>query len=432
MRQAISQYFELEKLGTSIKTEFFAALSTFATMAFIMIVNPRILSKAGMDFGAVMTATIITAAFATTLMGLLGRFPFALAPGMGLNGYFTFTIVLAQGLSWQSGLAAALIASFILIILNYLGIRQLIMEKLPASLRTGTIAGIGIYIAFIGLKDVGIIVGHEETIMTVGDISSPEVILALLGVILITTLMNLQFKPAIILTIFLLWAFGIAGGLTTHYGFVSLPPSLAPTFFHLDFSNLLSKEMISAIFSFVFVMIFDATGSLLSLTDYHGSLSEKGEIPRLRKALFCDAAGTALGSLLGTSPLSNYLESSAGISTGGKSGLTAVFVGLLFLSCLFFSPLASSIPVFAISPVFIVIGALMTRGLRHAEWDNLTEYIPAFLTMITIPLTLSIPAGIGLGLITYVTIRFISGNIKDIHWIIWVIAALFLLKLALV
>jgi adenine/guanine/hypoxanthine permease len=428
MRQAIYRYFELDKHETSIKTEFIAALTTWATMAYIIIINPRILSKTGMDFGSVMTATILTAAFTTILMGFLGRYPIALASGMGINGFFAFSIVLASGLTWQTALAACFAASIILIILNVLGIRQLIMEQLPKGIRVGTIAGIGMMLAFIGLRDVHLIVGHDATLVTIGNMNSPEAILSIVGIVLITSLMYFKVKPAIIATLLLLWSFGFALGLTPWNGFTSLPPTLHHTLFKLDFSDMWSIKFFYATLSFVFVMIFDATGSLFSLTEHMGCQDKNGNIPRLRKALFCDASGTMLGSLLGTSPMSNYLESGAGISAGGKTGLTSVFIGILFLGCLFFAPFVSSIPPFAISPVLIVIGALMTKGLRHVDWHDVSEYIPAFVTMITIPLTLNIPGGLGLGMITYVCVKFITGNIEKIHWIIWVIAALFVLK----
>lgn len=428
MRQAINRYFELDKHETTIKTEFIAALSTWATMVYIIIVNPRILSKAGMDFGSVMTATILTAAFTTMLMGLLARYPIALASGMGINGYFAFSIVLATGLTWQMALAACLTASIILIILNILGIRQLIMEKLPKGVRVGTIAGIGIMLAFIGLRDVNLIVTHDATLVTFGKMNSPEAILAIVGILLISSLMYFNVKPAIIATVLLLWSFGFALGITPWRGFIDLPPTISHTFLQLDFSEFWSRKFFFATMSFVFIIIFDATGSLLSLTEQLGVLDQDKKFPCLKKALFCDASGTAMGALLGTSPTSNYLESGAGIAAGGKTGLTSVFISLLFLCCLFFGPFVSSIPLFAISPALIVIGALMAKGYRHVDWNDITEYVPAFVTMITIPLTFNIPGGLGLGMITYVGTKFITGNIEKIHWIIWVVTALFIMK----
>ncbi|MEM1282132.1 MAG: NCS2 family permease [Chlamydiota bacterium] len=432
MLQAINRYFELDKHNTSIQTELIAALSTWSTMTYIIIVNPRILSKTGMDFGSVMTATILTAAFTTLVMGLLARYPIALASGMGINGYFAFSIVTTTGLTWQAALAACSTASVILITLNVLGIRQLIMEKLPKGIRVGTIAGIGIMLSFIGLRDVNLIVTHDTTLVTIGYMDSPEAMLAIIGILLITSLMYFGVQPAIIATVLLLWSFGFAFGMTPWRGFASLPPTISHTLFQLDFSEFWTVKFFYATLSFVFIIIFDATGTLLSLTEQLGVLDQSKKFPCLKKALFCDATGTAMGAILGTSPTSNYLESGAGIAAGGKTGLTSVFISLLFLSCLFLAPFVSSIPLFAISPVLIVIGALMARGFRHVDWNDITEYVPAFVTMITIPLTFNIPGGLGLGMITYVGTKFLTGNIDKIHWINWLITILFVVKFLLV
>jgi len=424
----LDEHFELKKNNTSVKSEFVAALSTFATMSYVIIVNPKILSSAGMDFGAVMTATILVIAFSTMLMGLMGKYPFALGPSMGLNGYFAYSLVLGDGNSWQMALAGGFIASIILMALNILGIRQLIMDKLPHGIRIGTIGGIGILLAFIGMRGSNIIVDNSRTLVGLGDISSPEALLTLLGVILIAGLMHYKFKPAIITTIVFLWCVGLACGLTTWNGLFAPPPSLEPTFLQLDFSNAMSSSMVSIVITFVFVMIFDAAGTLLALCDQVGNVNIHQQVPRLKKALFCDAAGTALGSLIGCSPLANYLESGVGISTGGRTGLTAIFVSSLFILCLFFSPLASSIPMFAVSPALIVIGATMAKTFKKASSKDMSEFLPAFLTMIAIPLTFSISAGIGIGLTTAVVLKTLSNGLKSVHWIIWLIVGIFICK----
>ncbi|MEC7840462.1 MAG: NCS2 family permease [Chlamydiota bacterium] len=428
INEFLNDHFELEKKNTSAKSELIAALSTFATMSYIIIVNPKILSSAGMDFPAVMTATILVTAFATMLMGVLGKYPFVLGPSMGLNGYFAYSLVLGDGYSWEMALAGAFIASIVLMLLNMLGVRQLIMDKLPHGVRFGTIGGIGILLAFIGLKGVNIIVDDSQTLLKIGEISSAESLLTFFGVFLISVLIRFKFKPAIIFTIILLWSLGLALGLTSWHGVLSLPPSLSPTFLKLDFSNTISGSMLSIVITFVFVMIFDAAGTLLALCDQVDHIDIKKRIPRLKKLLFCDAAGTAIGALLGCTPLANYLESGAGISAGGKTGLTAIFVSLFFLLCLFFSPLASSIPMFAVSPALIVIGATMAKTFTKVSFKDTYEYIPAFLTMVTIPLTFNIPDGIGLGLTAAVILKALSSGVKAIHWIIWLIVTLFIFK----
>jgi len=423
MHQHLNRYFQLDALNTTVWKEFLGALTTFTTMAYIIFINPRILSEAGMDFGAVMTATILTAACGCFIMGFFARYPFALAPGLGLNAYFTYSVVLSGGYSWEQALGLCFFASLILIILNILGVREAIMNAIPPALRLGTIGGIGIFLSFIGLKEAKIIIPHSDTFLMLGDLNSPEVFLTCFGVVLMTLLMVYRIQWAIFASILFLWLLGIALGYADWKGIIDSPPSLMPTIGKMDLYQRIDMDMITVVFSFVFVSIFDAAGSLISLAE-HAKLVEASthKIPRARRALSADAIGSLFGSTLGTSPLSTFLESAAGISTGAKSGLCAVFIGFFFLLALFISPLALSIPSYATAPALILVGMLMARQIRQLNWDDLTEFIPAFITMITIPFSFTIAAGIGFGCLTFVLLKAFSGKYRETHWIVYLIA----------
>jgi len=412
----------------NLKREVLAAVTTFTTMAYVVVVNPFILSQAGMDFGAVMTATILTSAFATFLMGIFARYPFALAPGMGLNAYFAYSVVLGKGVSWEAALGACFFAGLILIVLNMLGIRKALMEAIPAGIRTGTIAGIGIFLMFIGLREAGLVTGHEQTLIAMGKVSAPEVLLTVLGVVAIVAMLHLEIPGAVLIAIFLNWAAGLLLGLAEWKGVVALPPSLAPTFLALDLKAALSPELIPIILSFVFINIFEAAGTILGLAKSCGALDSEGKVPRVKRAFFCDSGGTLLGSLLGTSPITTYLESASGISCGGRSGLTALLVSLFFLCTLFFSPLAASIPAFATAPALIVVGGLMAATMRELPWEDATEYFPGLIALIAIPLTFSIAGGIGIAFFCYAGVKLLTGKVKETGWLTWLITALFLLQ----
>ncbi|MCE5319059.1 MAG: NCS2 family permease [Parachlamydia sp.] len=417
--------------NTSIWREILAGFTTFATMAYILIVNPQILSHAGMDFGAVMAATAISGFIATLSMGLLARYPFALAPGMGLNAYFAYGIVLGAGHSWQTALGACFLSGLIFLILTVLRIREKIMHAIPASLRYATTAGLGLFLAFIGLKSIGIVTAHPTTLVTLGKITSLEALLAGFGVILIGALMTLEIKGAMLIGILVNWGLGLMLGLVEWKGIVSAPPSLSPTLLKLDIAGALKPEFFSIILSLVFVSLFDVAGTLLGLAEQGKFLTERGRLPRANRALVNDAVGTMAGAVLGTSPLTIHLESAAGISVGGRTGLTAVVVAILLLLSLFLSPLVTSIPSFATAPILIILGGLLMSPISRLNWADPAVSIPAFVIIISIPFTFSIGTGIALGFLLYPLIRLLSGRAKEVHPLIWVLALVFGLQFAL-
>jgi len=425
----VQRIFGLEERETTVRREVVAGITTFSTMAYIIFVNPAILSQAGMDFGAVMVATVLASSLGCLIMGFWGNYPFALGPGLGLNAYFVYSVVQGQGFSWQTALGGVFIAALILFLLNILHIRRLFIEAVPASVRIGTTTGVGLFLAFIGLKNAGIIVPHESTFVTLGDLTCPSCFLALFGVIVIATLNYYKVPAAILIALLLNWVIGLATGLVEWKGVVSLPPSLAPTFLQLDILGALNLGMVTIILSFLFIGMFDAAGVLMSLAERGGFLDEEGKIQRARRAFSADAVGSGVGAMLGTSTLTVYLESMSGIASGGRSGLTTVVVGLLFLLAIFFEPLASSIPAFATSPALIMIGAWMLMPIVKLNFDDPTELIPGYLVVLTIPLTYSITTGIALGLISWPIIKLFTGKLKETHWLTWLLAAIFAAKL---
>lgn len=428
MKQLLERVFHLEENNTDAKTEILAGLTTFSTMIYIIFVNPRILSEAGMDYGAVMVATIIASCFASLYMGLRANYPFALAPGMGLNAYFTYGIVIGGGHSWETALGACFLAGLIFLILNITGIRELIMDAIPTDLRLGTAGGIGLFLAFIGFKSINLVIPNDKTLLSLGNMADPGVILTGFGVIMITSLMALEIKGSIFICTILNWAIGLMLGLVKWKGFFSLPPSPLPTIMKLDIIGALNPHLIPVVLSFVFVAIFDTAGTLLGLAHHGNFLTPEGKIPRTRKALNADALGTIVGSTLGTAPFTTYLESATGISAGGRTGLTATTVGLLFLLALFISPFAASIPPFATAPALIVIGALMLKQASQLDWEDMTEFVPGFITLIAIPMTFSIPTGVALGFVIYPFTKLFTGKVRETSWIAWVIALLFATK----
>ena len=424
----LERVFSLERNKTTAKTEILAGFTTFSTMIYIIFVNPLILSEAGMDYGAVMVATIIATCIASLYMGLRANYPFALAPGMGLNAYFTYGIVLGEGHPWETALGACFLAGLIFLILNITGVREMIMNSIPTDLRLGTAGGIGLFLAFIGFKSVDLIVPHEKTLLTLGNITDPQIIFAGIGVVLITALMTLNVKGAIFYCTLLNWGAGILLGLVEWKGLFSLPPNPMPTFMKLDIIGALDPHIIPVVLSFVFVAIFDTAGTLLGLAQHGNFLTTEGKIPRTRKVLNADAIGTITGSILGTAPFTTYLESATGISAGGRTGLTATTVALLFLTALFIAPLASSIPPFATAPALIVIGALMVKQTSQLNWEDMTEFVPGFIILIAIPMTFSIPTGVALGFVTFPLIKLLTGRVRETNWVVWLIALLFCTK----
>lgn len=428
MYKFLDRIFHLKENNTTVKTELVAGLTTFSTMIYIIFVNPRILSEAGMDYGSVMVATIIASFVASLCMGLMANYPFALAPGMGLNAYFTYGIVLGLGHRWETALGACFIAGWMFLLLNLLGIRQKIMEAIPTDLRLGTAGGIGLFLAFIGFRSIKIVIPHEATLLTLGDMTDPGIILTGWGVIAITSMLTLQVKGAIFITTLMNWFIGLVLGLVEWQGFFGMPPNPAPTFMKLDVMGALTPAFIPVIMSFIFVAIFDTAGTLLGLAEHGKFLTREGKIPRARRAMNADAIGTIVGATLGTAPFTTFLESATGITAGGRTGLTATVVAFMFLFALFIGPFAHSVPPFATAPALIVIGALMMKQASRLEWDDPTEFVPGFITMITIPMTFSIATGVALGFVTYPFLKLFTGRVREVSWIVWLIAAIFGLK----
>src|SRR5690554_1545409 len=424
----LQNYFKLEEHGTNIKTEVLAGFTTFLTMAYITIVNPAILQDAGMDFGAVFVATCLAAVFGSLIMGLYANYPIALAPGMGLNAYFTYGVVLGMGYEWQGALGAVFLSAILFIIISILPVREWAINAIPRELKMAISAGIGLFLAIIALQNAGIVAPHEATMITLGDITSWPAILALAGFILMVGLEALGVRGAVILGILATTAVGILLGVSDFQGVIALPPDPSATFLQLDIAGAFQVGLIAIVFTFLFVDLFDTAGTLVGVAHRAGLLDEQGRLPRLRKALLADSTATGVGALLGTSTTTAYVESAAGIKAGGRTGLTAVVVALLFLACLFFAPLAQTVPGYATTPALLFVACLMTRGLTEIDWEDPTVYAPAVITAFAMPATYSIANGIGIGFITYVGIKVISGRWSDCSSAVFLIALLFIVK----
>lgn len=424
----LEKFFHLQENNTTIRTELVAGITTFMTMSYIIFVNPSILSEAGMDFGAVMVATIVASSTAMILMGLWVNYPIALAPGMGLNAYFTYSVCLGMGYPWQTALGAVFISGVLFLLLTFLKIRQLVVDSIPNTIKLATAAGIGLFIAFIGLQNAGLVKGNPQTLVTLGQFTQPSALLTLFGVMVIAALMQLKVRGAILYGILLNWFIGLIFGLIEYQGIFSLPPNPAPTFFKLSLSGIWSEGLLTIIFAFFFVDLFDSTGTMVGVAEQGGFIKADGSFPRVEKALTTDAAGTIAGSLMGTSTVTAYIESASGIAEGGRTGLTTVVIAILFLFSLFLSPLAKSIPTFATAPALIVVGSLMMKQLTKLPWDDVSEMIPAFAVMLFMPLTYSIANGIAIGFIFYPIVKAFSGKFHDVHWLTWILCALFLFR----
>jgi len=428
----LDNYFKLTENGTSVRTEIIAGVTTFLTLAYIMFVNPSILAETGMDHGAVFVATCLAAAIGTMIMGVVANYPVAVAPGMGLNAYFAFGVVLGMGHSWQVGLGAVFLSGIIFIILSILPVREWIINAIPDSMKRAISAGIGLFLAIIAFKNAGWVVDHPATLVTLGDVSSPPALLSAAGFILIAVLFARRVPGAIIIAILLVTIAGISLGVTPSGGIVSMPPSLAPTFMQMDIAGALNIGLISIIFAFLFVDLFDTAGTLVGLAHRGNLLDANGKLPRLRRALLADSSATVVGATLGTSTTTSYIESASGINAGGRTGLTAVVIALLFLISLFLSPLAATIPAYATAPALLFVACVMTRGLSEIDWEDITEVVPAVITAISMPLTFSIATGLGLGFISYAVIKLLAGRASEVPVAVYVIAAAFILKFALI
>jgi adenine/guanine/hypoxanthine permease len=424
---ALERLFKLEEHGSNVRTEVMAGITTFLTMAYIIFVNPSILGDAGMPKGAVFVATCLIAALGTAIMGLYANYPIALAPGMGLNAYFAYVVVLGMGFTWQTALGAVFISGCLFLLVTLTGLRELIIRGIPQSLRIAIAVGIGLFLALIALKSAGIVAASKATYITLGDLHQPSVVLAALGFFLIVALDRLKVRGAILIGILAVTvaSFFFAGN--KFGGVFSAPPSIAPTFLQLDIKGALSVGIVNVVLVFFLVELFDATGTLMGVAKRAGLLVP-GKMDRMNKALLADSGAIFAGSLLGTSSTTAYIESASGVQAGGRTGLTAVTVALLFLACLFIAPLAGSVPAYATAPALFFVACLMLRELTELDWDETTEVIPAAVTALAMPFTYSIANGLAFGFITYAVLKAATGKVKDVHWMVWLIAAVFLIK----
>ncbi len=426
----MQNFFKLKENNTTVKTEVLAGITTFMTMAYILAVNPSILSATGMDKNALFTATALSAVVATLVMALVARLPFALAPGMGLNAFFAFTVVLGMGYTWQFALTAVFLEGLIFILLTAFNIRELIVNAIPLSMKHAVSAGIGLFIAFIGLQGAGVVINNDAVLVGLGDMGSPSVLVALGGVLLTGVLLALKVKGALLIGIFASTIAGIPFGVThlPEGHLVSLPPSVESIFFKFDFHQIFTIDMLIVLFTFLFVDMFDTVGTLVGVSSKADMLTEDGKVPRAKQALFADAVGTTFGSMIGTSTVTTYVESASGVAEGGRTGLTSLTVAGLFFIALFFSPLFIMIPAAATAPALILVGLFMLSPILKINMDDFTESIPAFLTIIMMPLTYSIAEGIVFGMLAFVLLKLFTGKHKEISPIMYVLAVLFVIK----
>ncbi len=427
----LNRYFGLAAQGTSVRTEALAGLTTFLAMVYIVFVNPHILAAAGMDRDAVFVATCLAAAAGSLIMGLYANYPIGLAPGMGLNAYFSYFIVGTLGYSWQVALGAVFVSGVLFFIVSVLPVRAWIIDAIPRSQKTAISAGIGFLLGIIALESAGVVVADPDTLVTLGDLGKPSTMLAGMGFAIIVALDYRRIPGALVIGIMLVTGLGMALGLNAVTGVLAAPPSLAPTFLQLDLAGAFELGLVAIIFTLLLIDVFDSTGTLIGVFQRAGFLDAQGRLPRMRRALVADSAATMVGALLGTSTTTAFVESSAGIRAGGRTGLTAVVVAVLFLLVLFFAPLASAIPSFATAPAILFIACVMARGLAEVDWDDVTESAPAVVTALATPLTFSISTGLGLGLIAYAAIKILAGRFRGASPAVLVLAALFLVKFAL-
>jgi len=422
------KFYQLKANGTTVKTEVLAGITTFLTMAYILAVNPNILAATGMDKSALFTATAVASIVGTLAMALYAKLPFAQAPGMGMGAFFAFTVVLGMGYSWQFALTAILIEGIIFFIMNVLNIREAIVNAIPATLKNAISAGIGLFIAFIGLQNSGIVVNNDATLVQIGDITQGTALLALIGLVITAVLLIRKVKGALLIGILATAAIGIPMGITTFGGIMDVPPSPAPLFFKFDFSKFFTSDMLIVTFTFLFVDVFDTVGTLIGVCSKANMLDAKGQIPNVKKAFYADAIGTTSGAIFGTSAVTTYVESAAGVSVGGRTGLTALVTAGCFVLALFFAPLFLSIPGAATAPILILVGLMMLSPIKDIDLDDYAESVPAFICIIAMPLMYSIAEGIALGLLSYVLLNMISGKFKKVSVAMYILAILFILN----
>jgi len=421
--------FKLKAHNTNVRTEILAGVTTFLAMAYILFVNPSILGGTGMDKGAVFVATCLAAAIGSAVMGLIANYPIALAPGMGLNAFFTYTVVLHMGHTWQVALGAVFISAVCFFLLSVFKIREWIVNSIPLPLRSAIAAGIGLFLALIALQNAGIVVDNPATLVGLGDLKQPGAILAVLGFMLIVGLEALKVRGAVLIGILAVTVVSILFGFSPFGGLVSMPPSLAPTFLQLDIAGALNIGLVSVIFAFLFVDLFDNSGTLIGVAKRAGLMGKDGHMPKMGRALIADSTAAMAGSLLGTSTTTSYIESAAGVSAGGRTGLTAIVVAVLFLLALFFAPLAGSVPAYATAPALLFVAVLMASGLAEINWDDITEAAPVVVTALAMPLTYSIANGIAFGFITWTAVKLVSGRARDLNPALIILSVLFVIKL---
>lgn len=419
--------FKLSQLGTNVKTEILAGFTTFLTMAYIVVVNPAILSAAGVPFDQVFIATIVSAVIGTLIMALFANYPIAIAPGMGMNAYFT-SVVVTQGINYQVVFGAVLLAGILFLLLTFTKLRELLIESIPAPLKYGITAGIGFFIAFLGLKMSGIVVQNPDTLVSLGNLREPGTVLSIIGLFITLILTTRKIKGALFAGMFITALIGYFMGMLQIDGVASVPPSIV--FFDLDMTGVFSNALYGVVFAFLLVTIFDTTGTMVGVAEQAG-LMKNGKLPKAKSALAADAVATTVGAALGTTPSSAYVESSAGVAAGGRSGLTSFVVAILFLVTLFFSPLVSAISSLSAitAPALIIVGSYMIEGLAKIKWKEFDEAFPAFLVVLTMPLTSSIATGIAVGFITYPILKLVNGKGKEVHPILYVFGVIFLIQM---
>jgi adenine/guanine/hypoxanthine permease len=428
----LSRLFKLPQHGTTVRTELIAGMTTFLTMVYIVFVNPQILGAAQMDPKVVFVTTCLIAGIGSIAMGVFANLPVALAPAMGLNAFFAFVVVGAMGISWQAGMGAIFWGAVGLFLLTLFRIRYWMISNIPLSLRIGITSGIGLFIALMGLKNTGVIVANKDTLVMIGDLSSHGVLLGILGFFIITVLSSRHFHAAVLVSIVVTSCCGLFFGDVHFSGVYSIPPDISGVIGEVDLSGALSLELAGIIFSFMLINLFDSSGTLIGVTDKAGLIDSNGKFPNMNKALYVDSVSSVAGAFIGTSSVTAYIESTSGVAVGGRTGLTAVVVGVMFLLVMFFSPLVAMVPPYATAGALIFVGVLMTSSLARVNWDDFTESVPAFITTVMMPFTFSITEGIALGFMSYCIMKVCTGRWRDLNLCVVVVAALFALKIILV
>ncbi|ENA59670.1 putative permease yicO [Escherichia coli 179550] len=428
----LSRLFKLPQHGTTVRTELIAGMTTFLTMVYIVFVNPQILGAAQMDPKVVFVTTCLIAGIGSIAMGIFANLPVALAPAMGLNAFFAFVVVGAMGISWQTGMGAIFWGAVGLFLLTLFRIRYWMISNIPLSLRIGITSGIGLFIALMGLKNTGVIVANKDTLVMIGDLSSHGVLLGILGFFIITVLSSRHFHAAVLVSIVVTSCCGLFFGDVHFSGVYSIPPDISGVIGEVDLSGALTLELAGIIFSFMLINLFDSSGTLIGVTDKAGLIDSNGKFPNMNKALYVDSVSSVAGAFIGTSSVTAYIESTSGVAVGGRTGLTAVVVGVMFLLVMFFSPLVAMVPPYATAGALIFVGVLMTSSLARVNWDDFTESVPAFITTVMMPFSFSITEGIALGFMSYCIMKVCTGRWRDLNLCVVVVAALFALKIILV